>query len=53
MCFFTLIGRAIFTILLLEIARTAGKYEPEVQIDKTELVVAAITHAFCRLVQDP
>jgi hypothetical protein len=37
-------------MFLSEIARAAGKYGP---LDKTEMVVAAITHCFCRLLQDP
>jgi len=40
-------------MLLLEIARVAGKDAPPDQIDKTKMTIAAITHCFCRLVQDP
>ena len=40
-------------MLLLEIARKAGKDKLPETIDKTKMMIAAITHCFCRLVQDP
>jgi hypothetical protein len=40
-------------LLLSEIAHIAGKHELPEEMGKTKMTIAAITHCFCRLLQDP